>query len=81
MLIQHIPGQAAKDKQQKGALLFEAFQTRSWTAVESLPSQKLREGLALLREKLDGVKQESESATTESDVDLSGPWDDAPGAA
>jgi hypothetical protein len=53
LLVYHIPGQSAKDKQRKAALLHEAFNTRSWTAVEGLPSEVLREGLALLHERLD----------------------------
>lgn len=53
LLIVHIPGQAAKDKQEKAALLYGAFGTRSWTAVENLPSQRLREGLRWLREQFE----------------------------
>ncbi|HEV2418656.1 MAG TPA: hypothetical protein VGX94_12695 [Terriglobia bacterium] len=54
LLVAHIPGQAAKDKQEKAQLMFDAFKTRSWTAVEDLSSQTLRHGLAFLRDKLEG---------------------------
>jgi hypothetical protein len=36
------PGQAAADKKAKADLIHMAFGTRSWTAVESLDSKRLR---------------------------------------
>jgi hypothetical protein len=75
LLTAHVPGLGAADKQRKAALLFEVFNTRSWTAVENLPSQTLRHGLAVLREKLEGAKPAAETEP----VDTSGPWDEGPG--
>ena len=51
-LVNVYPGQTAQDKKAKTDLIHEAFQTRSWTAVESMPSERLRKGLALIRAKL-----------------------------
>lgn len=45
------PGQTAAEKKEKADVLHTIFQTRSWTAVESMDSRKLREGLHFLREK------------------------------
>lgn len=39
-----IPGQGAADKNAKSDLLFEAFGTRSWTKVESLKLDQVKEG-------------------------------------
>ncbi len=44
-LTKHYPGQTAKEKAVKLAILEKAFQTRSWTRVESMHSDKLRVGL------------------------------------
>lgn len=81
LLVQHIPGMGAKDKQQKASLLFEVFNTRSWTAVEGMPSQILRDGLAELRQKLDGPQPAPDpepSPAAAQEIDLSGPWDQVP---
>ena len=51
-LVAAYPGQDAESKQKKAGLIFDAFDTRSWTAVESKPSNELREGLAFIREKI-----------------------------
>src|SRR3990167_5519436 len=45
-------GIGAESKQKKAGLIYDAFNTRSWTAVESKHSQELREGLAFIRQKL-----------------------------
>lgn len=47
-----IPGTSADAKQKKNSLINDVFRTLSWTKVENMPSDKLREGLELLREKL-----------------------------
>lgn len=47
------PGQTAKEKAIKLALINKAFQTRSWTKVESLHSEVLREGLKTIRTTLE----------------------------
>ncbi len=46
------PGQAAEDKKIKTDLVFEAFGTRSWTAVADFDLPKLREGLEKIRAKI-----------------------------
>lgn len=46
-----IPGQSAEDKKKKTDLVQEIFGTRSWTAVESMESSKLRDGLSKLKAK------------------------------
>jgi AAA domain len=75
LLVAHMPGQSAKEKQEKASLLFEVFGTRSWTAVEGLPSQTLRPGLAKLREKLEGAQPTAEPSPADA---LDGPWNDVP---
>lgn len=48
-LVNAYPGQTATDKKAKTDLIHTAFATRSWTAVESMHSERLREGLAQIR--------------------------------
>lgn len=47
-----IPGTTSEAKQKKNSLINEVFNSLSWTKVENMPSEKLKEGLAKLREKL-----------------------------
>lgn len=44
------PGQTKEDKTAKAEAIERAFDTRSWTRVESMDSERLREGLALIRQ-------------------------------
>lgn len=53
LLTSHYPGQTAEEKKKKADLIFEFFHTRSWTAVESMNSDQLGNGLRALREKLE----------------------------
>lgn len=53
MLTSHVPGMGAEDKKRKADLLQKHFGTRSWTAVESTQSEKLREGLKSLKAELE----------------------------
>jgi len=48
-LVAAIPGQSAEEKKKKTGLVYDAFGTRSWTAVENMKSSDLREGLRKLR--------------------------------
>ena len=49
-LVAHgLSGQATADKEKRLALLFTIFQTRSWTAIENMHSERLRDGLAAIR--------------------------------
>lgn len=53
LLKKHHPSQSVEDKQKRAELLEAVFDTRSWTAVESMRSETLRTGLAALRAKLE----------------------------
>lgn len=57
------PGQDARSKRIKLLVLGAVFEMRSWTAIQSLPLEKIERGLALLRgleRKLKSVEPESE---------------------
>lgn len=56
------PGQTSKEKAAKAAAIEKHFNTRSWTAVESMGIDQLSRGLADLREELNGM-----TATTSSE--------------
>ena len=43
--VRHLPGQTAADKKAKVGLLEKCFGTTSWTAVESMSSDRLRRGM------------------------------------
>jgi len=58
-LVRHYPGQTAAEKQAKLDLIEKFFGTRSWTKVESTVSEKLREGLKLMRENLTKEKTDA----------------------
>lgn len=45
LLTKHFPGRSAPEQKAKGEVLFEAFNTRSWTAVQGMESARLRRGL------------------------------------
>lgn len=47
-----IPGVTAEAKKQKNELINQVFETLSWTKVESMNSDKLKQGLDTMREKL-----------------------------
>jgi hypothetical protein len=49
LLVERWPGQTADAKKAKADMIFKLFNTRSWTKVESMPSDDLREGLDRLR--------------------------------
>jgi hypothetical protein len=66
-LVATYPGQKADDKKAKADLIHQAFGTRSWTRVESMDSERLRQGLTDIRSALgryagsgDPVKDENE---------------------
>lgn len=67
-LVAAYPTQGADDKKAKADLIHRVFATRSWTAVEGLESQVLREGLRALREEIAKRKAPpSESSAPTSD--------------
>lgn len=49
-IVHAIPGLSAEEKRMKADLLHTTFGTRSWTAVESMASDRLRVGLSAIRE-------------------------------
>lgn len=53
LMKKHHPSQSAEDKQKRADLLEAIFQTRSWTAVENMHSERLQAGLAAMRDKLE----------------------------
>lgn len=50
-LLRAWPGQTAKEKKARAAIIEEAFGTRSWTEVETLDSDALRKGFNVVRAK------------------------------
>lgn len=60
LLTINFPGQSAEDKRVKAEILKEFFGTGSWTAIESMNSRKLKEGLDKMAVKL--AKKEKVSA-------------------
>jgi hypothetical protein len=49
LLKKHYPSQSVEDKQNRMDLIDTVFGTRSWTAVEGMKSDRLKEGLAEIR--------------------------------
>jgi hypothetical protein len=49
-MVSAYPGQTKEEKQAKAKLLKDCFETGSWTKVEAMPSDRLREGLAKVQE-------------------------------
>jgi hypothetical protein len=59
------PGQSAEEKKLKTDLVFELFGTRSWEAIQRIPSDKLKEGLTKAPEivkKLQEMPKETKKA-------------------
>jgi hypothetical protein len=52
IMVSKYPGQTADEKKAKADLLAKVFNTRSWTAVESMNSGVLRTGLAAMKKEL-----------------------------
>ena len=48
LLVAVYPGQSAQEKLAKVEILYKVFETRSWTAIESMDSQRLKIGLDAL---------------------------------
>jgi hypothetical protein len=57
LLIKRWAGQTKEDKGAKADMIEKLFNTRSWTKVESMPSDDLREGLTRLRLELNKVPE------------------------
>lgn len=45
LLLAEFPGQTAEEKRAKSELIFQAFETRSWTAVENMTAERIKAGL------------------------------------
>lgn len=58
LLTSNFPGQSAESKKETADALFASFGTRSWTAIESTDSVKLRDGLDKLKLALKNRKVE-----------------------
>lgn len=72
VIVERYPGQSAEEKKTKAALLNTIFGTRSWTAVESMPSEQLKDGLYRLRAHL-GIDQAPSVPHNETDDGDLGP--------
>jgi len=57
LLLKHYPSMSAADKAAKCDLLEMVFNTRSWTKIENMNSDTLKEGLALLRANLSSTPE------------------------
>lgn len=68
-IISKFPGQSAEEKKQKADLLQLIFGTRSWTKVESMDSEHLRDGLQRLRKHL-GIDQGELSIDETDDLEM-----------
>lgn len=60
LMKKHHPSQSVEDKQKRAELLEMFFDTRSWTAVESMHSETLKSGLQAMRERLEPQPQQPE---------------------
>lgn len=56
-LVAAYPGQTVEEKRIKTELLYEVFQTRSWTKVGEMHTNDLKNGLNVMRERIDIRKQ------------------------
>lgn len=57
LLIKHFPSQSGEDRKKKADLIEEVFQTRSWARVESLNSERIKDGFTQLKDKLEPMIQ------------------------
>ena len=57
LLVSNVPGMGAEDKKRKADLMQKHFGSRSWTAIESMHSDKLRAGMKALKEELETPKE------------------------
>lgn len=60
LLVAHYPGQTAEEKRTKADLLYAFFGTRSWTAVENMKADNLRDGLTRMRDNLEPRSADAE---------------------
>lgn len=58
LLVKYYPSQTADAKKAKADLIEEFFGTRSWTRVESLQSEKIKEGFFRMKTKLEETNKE-----------------------
>lgn len=62
------PGQDAASKKHKRAVIFELFNTYSWTAVESMSAERLEEAVGILRLFDQSVRAQGETPTDQVKV-------------
>lgn len=58
LLVAHIPGRSADDQARKKKLIKDVFDTYSWTAVEEMPSERLKAGFERLKKELEPESHE-----------------------
>ena len=61
------PGQSADQKQAKANVLLKTFGTYSWTAVETMPVAKLREGLSYLPTRIEELVEKDRQDSMDRD--------------
>lgn len=66
LLVSAYPGRSAEDSKTKADLAFEAFGTRSWTALDDYTPEAMREGLGKMKA-LITARQEAKAATAAAD--------------
>lgn len=64
LMKKHFPSQSVDDKQKRADLLEKFFETRSWTAVENLHSDKLRAAFEAMRAHLEPAWTEEPAANS-----------------
>lgn len=69
VLVSAIPGQSADEKKRKADLLMNNFGTRSWTAIESMQSEKLRAGMEALKSELAASQPKPEEPSKKTKQD------------
>lgn len=68
LIVSLYPGQTAAEKKAKVEIIEQCFGTRSWTAVESMDSEKLKVALTALRQFVEKTKQTAENVNDDVPV-------------
>lgn len=66
LMKKHYPSQSVEDKQKRADLMEMFFDTRSWTAIESMRSDVLRDGFEAMRDKLEPVESPAQPDPVEA---------------
>jgi hypothetical protein len=65
IMMSKYPGQTSVEKHAKADLIEKFFGTRSWTKIESTPSEKLKEGFYKMKEFIDSLVSSKETNESE----------------